>query len=494
MVDAPRRPKMRGNPYVGPRPFRDGEAFYGREREASGLLHNLLAARILLLYAPSGAGKTSLIQAAIVPEAEKANFQICAHLDPRFTALRVNAPPPDGIAVKNRYVYSAVQGLVGHLEEPSKLADWTVSDALDVLARQRPESVRQMVFIDQLEEVLNLDPTDVDGQHEFFRQLGLALDDPSRWALLAIREDYMGGLDRYARHLPGQLRSTFRLDLLEVEFARRAIQRPAADQGVEFTDAAVELIIKDLSEVLVQSPDADPVKRPGHFVEPVLLQAVCDGVWRDASGRGRLTQITEEHVRNLGQLDAALGRYYETVMRKATGSKVAAQQVVRNWVEQNLITEQGFRSQTRNPPPGNSDKALETMKERYLVRDDPRPNGTWLELAHDRLVDPILKDNAAWRETNLLPWQCDAWEWHRHSNDRGRLLSADAYLAASQSSGSIRLLDYEKAFLDASSERAAARKSEQKLQNRMLNLQALLMSSLVANIALLIVVIYLALK
>ncbi len=60
----------RPNPYPGPRAFQHGEALFGRERETAQLLDLLIAERVVLLYAPSGAGKTSLVQAALVPELE----------------------------------------------------------------------------------------------------------------------------------------------------------------------------------------------------------------------------------------------------------------------------------------------------------------------------------------------------------------------------------------------------------------------------------------
>ncbi len=58
------KPRSR-NPYIGPRAFQDGETLYGRDREVSKLLNLLIAERIMLL-SPSGAGKTSLIQAALI--------------------------------------------------------------------------------------------------------------------------------------------------------------------------------------------------------------------------------------------------------------------------------------------------------------------------------------------------------------------------------------------------------------------------------------------
>lgn len=55
--------------YVGPRPYEESNAsiFFGREREARDLLSLVIANPLLLIYAPSGAGKTSLINARLLP-------------------------------------------------------------------------------------------------------------------------------------------------------------------------------------------------------------------------------------------------------------------------------------------------------------------------------------------------------------------------------------------------------------------------------------------
>src|SRR5713101_5046340 len=91
--------KLSMNPYVGPRAFRKNELFFGRERESAGLINTLIAGRIVLLHSPSGAGKTSLIQASVVPALEGRRFQVCARLKPSFSAIRVNAPIPGALFI-----------------------------------------------------------------------------------------------------------------------------------------------------------------------------------------------------------------------------------------------------------------------------------------------------------------------------------------------------------------------------------------------------------
>src|ERR671922_2722514 len=59
----------RHNPYVGPRMFRtdEGNLFFGREREALDLLSLVISERLVLFYAQSGAGKSSLVNTRLIP-------------------------------------------------------------------------------------------------------------------------------------------------------------------------------------------------------------------------------------------------------------------------------------------------------------------------------------------------------------------------------------------------------------------------------------------
>ena len=65
-------------PYLGPRPFEreDQQRFFGRERESSELLSRVIAHPAVLLYSQSGAGKTSLLNASLIPLLEQEGFEI----------------------------------------------------------------------------------------------------------------------------------------------------------------------------------------------------------------------------------------------------------------------------------------------------------------------------------------------------------------------------------------------------------------------------------
>src|SRR5215210_4479502 len=112
-------PNSRPNPYVGPRSFRTGETMYGRERETLELLDLIIAERIVLLYSPSGAGKTSLIQAALLPKLEQEGFHVTRPM--RVSAEAPVQPERRAGAMGNRFVLSVLLSLEEALPQEKRL-------------------------------------------------------------------------------------------------------------------------------------------------------------------------------------------------------------------------------------------------------------------------------------------------------------------------------------------------------------------------------------
>src|SRR5215470_356656 len=222
------------NPYVGPRAFAIGEELPNRQDEARELADLVIAERVVLLHSPSGAGKTSLMQAAVMPMLESDGFHPVG-------PARVDKQPLDKSIhgrIRNRYVYSIALYLLGNPHQSSpELEPLTLEQVLHraVPPTEKAETESPPVLIvDQFEEILTLDPTDWEAQEQFFADLRAVLTRRRWWLLLAMREDFMGGLDRYLPLIPGHLRTTYRLDFLTPAEARAAVQRPAESQHVEF--------------------------------------------------------------------------------------------------------------------------------------------------------------------------------------------------------------------------------------------------------------------
>lgn len=404
---------LRSNPYVGPRAFNTGERLYGRAVETERLFNLLLAERIVLFYSPSGAGKTSLLQAALIPRLQEEGYRVSP-------PLRVNEPLPAGLE-GNRYVYSVLRALeeARPAEErltPAVLAALTLGDYLAQReAETPPDEVPdgEVLLFDQFEEALTVDPTDQDTKTAFFAQVGAALRERHRWALFALREDYLAALEPYLRVIPTRGKATFRLDLLGVDAARAALQEPARAAGVTFDDDAAIQVVDDLRRVQVQQLDGTTAPALGPAVEPVQLQVVAYRLWESLPPDAKTIGL--DALAGLGDVNRALRDYYAQSVARIAAETGVNERAIREWVERQLITEQGRRDLVARGPEssgGLANAAIARLESAHLVRAEQRAGTTWYELAHDRLVEPLQTDNAEWfaEHLSLLQRQAALWD------------------------------------------------------------------------------------
>ena len=118
------------NPYVGPRTFsyEQRDLFFGREREARDLLARVLSERLLLFYAQSGAGKSSLLHTRLIPQLEEEKGFVV------LPVARVSGELPAGVdRVDNIFAYNLMLSVVEDCD-PVLLAGVTMSDFLARLA------------------------------------------------------------------------------------------------------------------------------------------------------------------------------------------------------------------------------------------------------------------------------------------------------------------------------------------------------------------------
>lgn len=461
------------NPYIGPRAFQSGEPIYGRERESRQLVNLIVAERIVLLYSPSGAGKTSLIQAAIMPQLQKMKFQV-------LPVVRVNLDAGvDGQAI-NRYVYSAMLSLeegipLEQRSKPEALAEKSLAEYLDAYPKIEGGRGIEVLLFDQFEEILTLNPADQAAKQAFFQQVGEALDAPKRWALFSMREDYVAALDPYLMEIPSRFRTTYRLDLLGSEAARQAIQQPARNAGVEFEDEAAGKLVDDLRRVRVQQPDGSLLPQLGPYVEPVQLQVVCYRLWQGK--RLYAERITTEDLSAYGEVeqslvDRSLGQYYAQSVQEASAKTGMSERAIREWVDHYLVTESGVRGTVvmgQERSGGLDNRAIWSLVDAHLVRGEKRGGATWFELAHDRLLAPVRESNAAWRTLHLSLLQQGASLWVAQGRAESLLLSrknlAEAERWGAENEG--ELLAIEKEFLEAS-RKLEGRERRARLLNRLI--------------------------
>ena len=115
---------LRSSPYVGPRAFDEADQaiFFGRDDESRQLAALVIAHRAVLLYAQSGAGKTSLLQASLVPALKRRKKVVALPIG------RVAGETRDDVA--NVFVYNALLSIYGEEALPDELASQSLSQGL----------------------------------------------------------------------------------------------------------------------------------------------------------------------------------------------------------------------------------------------------------------------------------------------------------------------------------------------------------------------------
>lgn len=427
----------RPNPYVGPRPYRQGETIYGRERETSELVDILIAERIVLLYSPSGAGKSSLLNAAVLPKMAEQGFQV-------FPIMRTNMEPPTGVELGddfNRYIYSCLQSIEEGLPEEQRFSIEELSKLKfkQYLAKYRERAKAQnpdydsaapiLLIFDQAEEVIRILMVDRPKKLDFFAQLGDVLRDRGIWALIAMREDYIASFDPYLRPIPTRLANRYRLNFLDAAAAAQAIQHPAQNAGVEFPDDSAHQLVDDLRAVLVQQPDGSTSQELGPTVEPVQLQVVCRRLWTNLPNADKT--VTMEQVKALGNVNRALADYYALQTASIANMSHVPEREIREWFQRKLITVSGIRGQVLMTPErsdGLDNAAIWMLERAYLIRAEKRGGATWFELSHDRLVRPIRENNAEWFEKHLNVIQRRADLWNQQGRPESMLLIGPEFI------------------------------------------------------------------
>jgi hypothetical protein len=116
----------------------------------------------------------------------------------------------------------------------------------------------------------------------------------------------------------------------------------------------------------------------------------------------------------------------------ATG---VSERAIRDWFDQQLITETGLRGQVLRQPDssaGLDNGTIRQLVDGHLVRAEERRGATWFELASDRLISPIRTDNAAWRDTRLTILQRQAMLWMIQGRPYELLLTGELLAEAEQ--------------------------------------------------------------
>ncbi|GGM41477.1 hypothetical protein GCM10012275_10600 [Longimycelium tulufanense] len=279
------------SPYVGLAAFgtADADRFFGRECLVDNLTCQLRSGRFLALFGASGAGKSSLLRAGLIPQLQDAGWE---HL-----LLTPGAHPLENCAAQlARLTGNTAHQLYLDLDRDERALHRVVLQALT----DRPQSVDLVLIVDQFEELFTLCRDDAE-RDRFVAMLLAAAEAANSRArvVLGVRADFYG---RCALH-PGLARAVNAGQLLlgpmSTDELRRAITQPAARSGCTVEGALLAQLV------------AEAAGRPG--VLPLLSHAL-----RETWARRRGTALTLTGYQATGGIPHALALTAERAYQDLT--------------------------------------------------------------------------------------------------------------------------------------------------------------------------------
>jgi len=378
-------------PYKGLRPYEeaDRDNFFGREADKFILIDKILANKLTLLFAASGVGKSSLLQAAVLPELkhpERKNLEAFYYKD------WVATPSQD---LKN--------GLIAYFYQQHHLGSLNNQWSLKELLQQGAVFTREplVIVLDQFEEFFNYHRHREEASR-FLQQLAAAINDrrTATAFVIAMREDFaVEMLEAVKPYLPTLLLQNFyRLTKLTREQAQQAILAPVKRLGFEYEAELVEMLLQDLGQ-------REPVERPEDFgreerwsIESPDLQIVCSQLWELDRHRKVITRATYE---SQGRATGLLNNYFHERIAKFSSSEKNLASKSFDYLVNRYGTKEaralGDLAKLLRVAEAKLSKTLDKLEQDRVLRKQARQQVLWYELYHDTFSKIIYAWNEAYK-------------------------------------------------------------------------------------------------
>lgn len=394
--------------YPGAKPFQTDQQdiFFGRIKDAETLFQLTGLERLVVLYSKSGLGKSSLINAGLIPRIQQQGQVTPVQI--RFGAWMPERSDTPILTTGERIANGPAQSDWLDKLVPGDTSLWRYAKSRQM---GDPAFGNFLLIFDQFEELFTY-PQEV--ITEFKKQLTelIYTQIPQRYrdaieerigdlsdealealhrpmngqVLLAIRSDRLHLLDRLSDYLPTILSNCYELGAMDAIQATTAIERPALAEGdfasppFRYEKAALGAILDFLTE------------KGAEKIESFQLQILCQSVEQTVIRH----QLKSVGIGQLGDLEAIYENYYDDQIGSIEDPK--EQQAARRLIEDELIFEdeerrlslyEGIIVHKIKP------ETLRQLVDHHLLRAEPSAQGGYTyELSHDTLVPPVLKSKA----------------------------------------------------------------------------------------------------
>jgi hypothetical protein len=323
----------------------DAAFFFGRKPEQEIIAANLQAYRLTLLYGPSGVGKSSVLRAGVAHHLRQlADHTVAERGTREFVVVVFSSWRDDAVAhltarirdsVNDGSVQSAPATVPASPSLVETLASWTTHVDSELL-----------IILDQFEEYFLYHPQE-DGEGSFAVEFPRAISRPGLRAnfLISIREDALAKLDRFKGRIPNLFDNYLRIDHLDRDAARAAIEKPieqfnrcraSATSAVSLEPALIDAVLKQVrtGQVLLGDAGQGGIGTAAQAsteqrIETPYLQLVMTRLWKEERGSGS-NVLRLDTLNRFGGADRIVRTHLDDVMNGLTpAERQAASRVFR---------------------------------------------------------------------------------------------------------------------------------------------------------------------
>ena len=405
----------------------DARWFFGRMTERKIILSHLRTARLTLLYAESGVGKSSLLRAGVAARLrELAGRGNGAARSPKFIPVVFSAWKDDPVEDLIAEIERQAQPLVPDAQRQDGLqngngnGDGNGSRLAAAIARATSSlNATLVIILDQFEEHFSY-RAGAARPDLLADELAHCINTPEVRAhfLIAVREDAYGRLgDLFGGRIGNVYSNYLHLEYLTRDAGREAIEEPVAVYNADHPEDEPMALEPDLADAVLaevrrgnlelgaRRPDLEGggswLGVDADAIETPFLQLVMSRMWEweQAHGSPVLRRATLDG--ELGGAEAIVRNHVSHALAGLAGEELeAATDFFRALVTPSgakvAHTADDLAQMTGHPEATVASVVRRLYEERILRAVDPAPGTTQVryEIFHDRLAAPILD----WRE------------------------------------------------------------------------------------------------
>jgi tetratricopeptide (TPR) repeat protein len=370
-----------GRPYPGSRPFAqtDADHFFGRSRDAETLADLWQVNRLTLATGPTGSGKTSLLQAGVLP---LFRYRRVGALLPGHVSYGTTYPTA-ALPEHNPYTLALLRSWAPG-EPVAQLAGLSIRDFVRRQAERNDGSI--LATIDQAEDVFADSGLRRSHRRDFLDDLAETVqEEPRLHLLLLIRAP---AVEEFSHALGNGVR--YSVTPLTFQSAVEAVIGPSEDTGRAFAAGAAEELVTGLMTSYISVAGGEERYAVAEDVQPALLQVVCAHLWNSLPAQ--LKVISPRDVRAYGDVDLALSTHCSRVVTAVADELGLSAARLRSWLIRTFVTESGTPDtayEGRAGTAGMPNEVLRALEDRHLLSSERRSALRWYQLLGECLIEPL---------------------------------------------------------------------------------------------------------